>query len=755
MNPAEAQEFLSRWVAHLNVRLDALDDAQRQLLDVTGDRLVDDEPVALPFLFSAGPGYLCAAPDPTALRRFREDVTAFVGPTYADIEPGDIALPLGDAQTRELALHGYSIGFRLRRAPTVTVDVLRNQLLLMCETLAQAPPSTTGAPRSLGHLLRDFDWAVRNGDSVTLDSVLASVKLTGELSEDNQRFLEVQRFAALEEWEDIWKLGLMAYMLDIPRPQVVTDLLLEAIWHKVLIPAAASNAPEDLADTFRREVGTEYWPLFISAQRAGSPVAQQVAALFAVTSDPQRGDILEALLQRSGQSHRTPADPTLEELAALLQPPPTPPPPASSLELAIEALDNSEFDRALSLLDGDNSLSAVRVKIIAAFELDDCEAALQAVTGFEALNDSDKEQIRETPSMRRRLDSLSESVAAILGVTSSMPSSLAEWIEIVEATPEWPDAVTTVEVGTSTWEAPTPTQVQASADRLAEIYASAPDSLLPAVPHLLSYADRIAEDTGPATAWPLWRALFESLVLDDHATASDLAVVVTIFGQLLSAGPSAPDYADIVDTTLDLWIRRLRSYEHLDWAIEALDALARNACPDPAARLRFLSALADTLVQTAYRLRTSDVGYVRLLYAECGEVELLAAVDSNFETTDEPATDESKWTVLEGKTLGLHCLFAPISRRFAEMIARLVEGRKVEVEVDDSRDCSPRLRALCEKADVVVVVTQHAKHAGTECVDRHAKPPTVVLKSRRARIGFSGVLQVLEDYVDDLVGAVG
>ena len=44
---------------------------------------------------------------------------------------------------------------------------------------------------------------------------------------------------------------------------------------------------------------------------------------------------------------------------------------------------------------------------------------------------------------------------------------------------------------------------------------------------------------------------------------------------------------------------------------------------------------------------------------------------------------------------------------------------------------------------------------GHHCVDRHAKPPTVVLKSRRARIGFSGLLQVIEDYVDELDNATG
>jgi hypothetical protein len=124
----------------------------------------------------------------------------------------------------------------------------------------------------------------------------------------------------------------------------------------------------------------------------------------------------------------------------------------------------------------------------------------------------------------------------------------------------------------------------------------------------------------------------------------------------------------------------------------------------------------------------------------------LASLRSETAVEQDAALPASKWEAFVGKTLGLHCLFDPINNRVSEVIRRLVPD--IDITIDKSGDCSEHLQALCKKSDVLVVVTQHAKHAATNCVDRHAKPPTIVLKSRRARIGSSGVLQVLEDYAD-------
>src|SRR5207253_7845458 len=96
-------------------------------------------------------------------------------------------------------------------------------------------------------LLRDFRLALLQRDGRQAEQALEDLRLTGQLSAENLRFLTIDMLGRLERWRELQDLPYLTELLRARRPRLINEVLLEMIWWtEVAEPSATGRAAQDL-----------------------------------------------------------------------------------------------------------------------------------------------------------------------------------------------------------------------------------------------------------------------------------------------------------------------------------------------------------------------------------------------------------------------------------------------------------------------------------------------------------------------------
>lgn len=746
MKREDAEEVVALLLEAQGVSIDALGREQAEYLALVTRQFVEAKPLAMPVRSGCWSGYYLAAREPQDLAGFREHVEAFCGTGFASLEIDGPDSLSADPVVALLRHVSYQHVVRLRRDVGVAADVLRTRLQDMHKLLDGRPVAQADAQRPLRYLLRDFEWAAAEGDPVRLEQALEAIAADGGLSEDNLRFAQVRKYAVLRDWHALWATGLMEYLLAVRRPARVTDLLLAAVWYRYF-----EEHREDVTamlQVFQEKVRPAYGALLTGAGAVSSVEGRRVVGLY-LADDPSRRDLLDELSLGADDG---PLAGILNSIGSTVLPAPV----AAPLDLAKDAIAEAQYDRAYALLvEIAVQPEEVGLLIQAAFNLSDTAYALGAVRAFERLTEESQRVVSSDLAMARMMRTLKGEAAAVLKVSRDVPTSWQAWLAVLIEDPAWTEAAHVAREGAAEW-APESMQDVHAAESFYEQVMDAPDEVRVVVVEIASHLHRFAErmPEGQASLWML-KTVLDVLLLDEASSVSELLIAAQVLDRLLALGPDPETYRQLLADAESLWQQRLSSYENLDWALGVVDSLARCACGDDAARTRFLSAVSVVLHRSSSRLLPGELAYARALYAECGAEDLLADLPlrRGAETTlVEPGEQRADpWGVLAGRRIGIHCLYEPITVRFRAIIPDLVAD--VRIESDASHDCSPHLRAMCSSSDLIVLVTQHAKHAATDCVTRNTAPGTPVVRSRSSRVGFTGVYRALQEHLEEAASA--
>ena len=206
-----------------------------------------------------------------------------------------------------------------------------------------------------------------------------------------------------------------------------------------------------------------------------------------------------------------------------------------------------------------------------------------------------------------------------------------------------------------------------------------------------------------------------ALVLDRFGPA-DLAGLVALTEIVLRSGPGANEYTTLVDD-LNAYVSRWVSVERAPVALDLADLLARNACPDPEARLRLVTGLLEPLSRQSARLSVDEIKLARLI-----DQELSLAL-----SWDQPETQEMEATLPTEGNLLLYSLDPNTLARVANALAELAPGLSIKSSID--RVGSPQLREWSRRADFIVLATRCAKHAATGFIRANANERCIVVEA--------------------------
>jgi len=613
----------------------------------------------------------------------REWVDAFVVPSHAPYSSHS----LDDTDPIDAAVMSF-VGHR----NVLVVEVpdksqgLWISLERLTDTIGQKPAGTGLAPIPLARMLADFDLALAAGDSAASAALLERLSGNG-LSGSNYTYLVIKRLARLGNYGELLRLPDLKSVASSQPPVPVKDAILTAVYYTVLESPLESG---DLASAKQALIdrGDLVPPLATGPFDRFGIEAVSVLAV-AATALGDRG-LREKLVQI----------PEARELLTSLVP----------AEVAIEVPDveeaqQSEPEEAPSEAEEEPTPEDVAADV----------EAMEAAALVEAEND-------EIPGPETGANSVIEAES----IAATPVAQLHSWPELVGTIAGDADIRSVLdEEPWRQWAPP------AEDDDLIAGVIGGLDDASAARAWMLSGPFVDSDDYGTPAAKTAQEFINIALVLARFGPA-DLAGLIALTEIVLRSAPNANDYTNLVDD-LNAYVGRWVSVERAPVALDLADLLARNAFPNPEARLRLVTGLLEPLSRQSARLSVDEIKLARLI-----DRELSLAL-----SWDQPETQEAEATLPTKGNLLLYSLDPNTLARVANALGELAPGLSIKTSID--RVGSPQLREWSRRADFIVVATRCAKHAATGFIRANAHEHCVILEADGA--GSASLLRAAIDAI--------
>jgi hypothetical protein len=615
---------------------------------------------------------------------------------------------------------------------------VRRALELFAMLDVSRPRRELALSRPLGRLLREFEMAVLATAEDASQELLREIEQTGQLSAQNILFLRIRRLAGLRQFDAILRLPELATLLAIRTPARVSASLLEAVYITEIAGYEADGDTDGALQHFEHVVLRKYPALFKSRHGLQTPEAIKIFMLHTLAVRPDDAESRARLLASPDLS---PADlQFLERLAGL---PETPAPPETTLDDAASAALAEDYDAALQIA-ARQPASTERAELLirCAFEIDSMDAIRAASDAFNNLDSAKQDALISSRLYATLLAYISEAISGEAGALAiEAPTSWTEWFQQAAEGRAVPNAIQIAERAVVEWSAEdfsTPDSRTVTGFLSRDIAPQAMRLVKDALPHFLQFIERSAE---PARHRELLDDIAVLLMSEEDLGVADVQVVANLAGLILEIGLSAERYRQLVEDFCNLW-ERVDSPAYLDAAIDMLDVLLTQACPNPGVREALFRKLIASFQRWQRRIRPDQWALLAELASELGASEVVNAIrppaGEHGLAPAAPARD-----ALAGKTIAIYTLADAAAARAGEFLTRNFDD--VAVEVSNDHVASDRLRALARAADIFVVATRSAKHAATTFIEAQRPPgrPTLYAAGK----GSASLLRAVLSYI--------
>lgn len=628
------------------------------------------------------------AADREGLRRAREVVTAFLGPSTARLSSaaGTALLQFGTDEP-----HAVRVADLRAERPTEFFEALQRLVAVR----ASSPTTGQMAPRALAHVVRDFRLALFDQDAGRAEALLRRLRDEARLSGENLDFLEIELLGRLGRWRELRKLPWFLQTARAPRPIVITELMVEAVWRVEFVDAGADDPPAALERY--QELPPDFLRLYDAIDVPASPGGRRVVALRALDQgSDERFERVRAVAEGADRSWidgllvRT-EDPTLV----------LPPGERSRKLLA----DGRYADVVMLAVESDPDFIVLESAVRAVAEVESPELAIRLRP---LLKPDQLAGLPTTPGFVRCLD-------RVHTLAADKCDSWSDWIERVARSEPWSAAAEVLRRDAAGWShGALRTGAEAEpAGRNLEAALVGPNAYAveQGMDLLCELAANLAPEPGAAR---LIDAVLYAL-LDRAPTEALGNAFLSLTQAVLRAGPTQQRYGDVLDVCLNSH-QLFASRVLIPVALDLLDEFAMHPSPDMTRRRALAATAFDAFRAHASRghLTRDDARLAELLLDELGlETRPLWVPTA---TEDEPSPSEAEpWSLLDGRTVVLYTLLNGLGQRFEARVRQFCPTASVIVLSDHV--ASDRLRAAVREADHVLVDTRHAKHAATAGID--------------------------------------
>ena len=565
-------------------------------------------------------------------------------------------------------------------------------------------------------LLRDFRLALLRGDYESAHSLLGEVRSTGRLSAENLRYLRIEYLAAFGRWTEMRSMPHMSALLQARRPRAVSETLLRMVWWTEL---AGPGHPNPRVAFKERGVLEDFGPLLRSVRTPSTAEGRLVCFLAAlVDSDVERQ---ESILDRADQADER------VRLEALASGPPTSAPAVprqepSVHEPIVEAYEAGRFAEVITTFLADPKTEHVDLAVAAIL---DAGATDHAVRVLGLVRDLEYRG-ELTLSRRARRD-----IKELQQLVDDTCDGWLEWAVRVSGDIRWPDAGAVVRDHCGSWRSVgslDSRQVTEVCDALLDATGGANTDQLRYSLDLL--CNEAAAILSRGSVNDFCQVVLVLLSEQDNFSEMVRSAYLDLLAAWLEVCPSANDYGQMLDQTLEIW-KRISSPVAVVWAVGVLEAVTDLPCLDRARR----TVLAAQLIDGARQY------YSRLSLRERVEVETLATeLRLPSQAIEAQGAERDVWSALDSKVVGVYSLLPRAAGYLRSRLAQLCSVG--EVRENHDQVATQALRALAARADYLIVDTWHAAHQATAAIDSVRPRERQILPRQR---GLTGFLRALEE----------
>lgn len=695
--PVEQAGQIRRWLAHLGA-----------------DR--GNAPLVLPFVRGGEvTGWYATTQGVAGGFELGDELKAWLGPTWLsrfDRVPSDAPDPMA------AALRGRFSGtvYRFTGPDAAARRAIAGRLSDFAALLERKPRVTRAQIRPVGVIRGDFERALLAGDETQAEAMIAELKQTGRLNEENLKYLDVRLSAGLGLWPQIardhWLIKTLAD-LALP-PQILADLI-EALYRTYVDEAEASGDPAALREAFIVHVAKPYPKLFASRRGIRAPRVVKAFALFEQLQPSPDPTIVAALLALLPAGTDT----------AVFEPAPVTEaksPSASTLDEADEAFDDGQIDRAFEFymrLPPSRKTISRLVSCVGTIGTDEARDRLLSL-----LEGSDPAILDSlAPAVAAKIESLRLSQTADSAPAQAQPTPAAtlspwlRWAEQLQAGRNLVAAERDAQSAPTNWDASEIRESSALAQHFANIIGGLDGEgsaiARAAVPQI--FAGFFPDDVkaSPA-AKPIASLLFLLIAMDDTLSRMDLDLLAQLTTLLIEQGLSSSEYVSLMGDLEDVQ-NRIGSYAYLPWSLDVTEALAILPSPSDRARDARLRLFLQVLHQAAgfaHRLVPADLVSIETLAKDYGVgSEAISALKRKQNGDDAAAAALPN---LKGKTIGIYTLAEAAGSRAKTALEELFPGCKVAVNSD--LVATTQLTNLAKAADLFVFAWKSSSHQAFYCV---------------------------------------
>lgn len=696
-------------------RYGALADRVEGFIEFQVDRYTPhvSEWIVLPW--KADGSFLLFSEDTEGQRRGREIVAAFLGPNVVTLDTVadsllQEALPLPWKETGLIR----ASRLRLVRPGQPNGELMLSRLEDMVTTLGGRTRHVLEIKPTPSDLLRDFRLALLRRDDDSARALFDEIRLNGNVSAENLRYLRIEYLAVFGRWTEMRALPHLRALLQARRPRVVSETLLQMVWWTELV--GLDNRSPQAAFAERDVMGT-FGPLLRSIRIPSTPEGRLVGFLAALadTDVDRQEQILEYADDAAEQAR-------LRDLVADDAGAKPPLPPGPYAEPIVTAFEEGRFADVIAAFLAEPSPESADIAMQAVLECGATDDAARVLREIQQLDAGG--QLSLTRRARRDREELER-------LASDTCTGWVQWAERTAGENRWPDASSVVRNSANSWRRPSELDSRQGEELCGALLGAVggvnDDQLRASLDVLCRVA---ATQLAGGHANDFCRVVLMLLAEQDNFSEMVRSAYLDLLAAWLEVGPSAQEYGDIISQTAKIWTR-VRSPNAIGWAIGVLEAAADSPCPDSGARTTFAVELIGDLRRKYYASAS-----VR----ERAEIEELATqLGLAAQPVEADESERDLWSELNDKLIGIYSLLPRAKSLLESRLSRLCSVG--EVRGNDDEVGTQALRSLAERADFLIVDTWHAAHQATAAIDAVRPRDRQILPRQR---GITGFLRALE-----------
>jgi len=696
----------------------------------------------LPFRRGAARCWYGFSTDARKARELRNELLAFVGPTWSRWAGASAELDPREPIEGLLAAVCRGPVVRLECIPDREVG-LEQSIHLLANMLMESPPVSAQTPRPRHRILSELELAFAVRNERRAKELIEEITATGVLGAINLLFLQIRLSDAAGDTQAILSHPDLPDILRRQRPHAVTLAVARAVQTHYLSPfEEAWRLGDPLAPTAALEsfgqLSADYQSIFSDLgltsyhELAPAVVAHHLmrgdedralALVESVPSESQQWPL--ALITGIAPAGQTPAAPSVVE--------------EQPVGLSTEARMSRSFDagdyKAVLDIAQESPSTAVSLDyaVRAAYNLDTLAAAEQVL----ALLASAENELLEHARRDRTFRDTEKTLRTFAPMDDAVIASWREWFDAVAEAPDWTGSEAVAERGHREWS---PNELIRASDCEALAAAilrcanndDAHSAALGGLVHFVEWLDGAAPG---ANAHPVVGAALDLLLYAADSSEDRDSLSIRLFAMVAGLAPDESDAARRLRDFAELW-NDVAAPRRLDWPLALLD-VAIDFFGRADSVKAFLAAVLASVGLWPDRVDQSQVLALKSMASDLGEQEAITTVvcDSDDRSGQDPLL------ALAGKSIGIYTLTPGAGSRAARVLRDRCPTASVQVNGD--LVSTEGLRALARRADIMVVAFHSAKHAATGAI--------VAIRGRSGVVsvrgkGSVGILRSLEDW---------